>query len=270
MKYLILLVFGAGLVVGSAYYVHHIRASSVPADPTTGPAQRVAIADEQGAADTVQIQRQPQQPATEQTKPQPAPNLPATAPNTHLDKIAVSRAVDLLVSPQASYQQKHSAWKQLRDSGALDQAIHDLEERTANNPASPECAATLGQAYLQKCGTISDVREQGILAMQADKIFDTALSLDPSNWEARFTKAVALSYWPSTMNKGEEVVQHFLTLIQQQETQPAQPQYAETYVWLGDQYQKAGRMDDARSIWERGVALFPDQEKLKTRLAASP
>jgi tetratricopeptide (TPR) repeat protein len=271
MKYLILLVFGAGLAVGSVYYVHHTRASSIgPAQPTTGPSQPAAVTDEQKVLEIAQIQRQPQPPAPEQSKLQIAPNLSATAHNTQLDKIAVTRAVDVLVSPQASYEQKHSVWAQLKASGSLDQAIRDLEERTANNPASPECAASLGEAYLQKCGTISDVREQGILAMQADKVFDTALSLDPANWEARFTKAVALSYWPANMNKGEEVVQHFTTLIQQQETQPVQPQFADTYVWLGDQYQKSGRMDDARSVWERGAVLFPEQQELKSRLAASP
>lgn len=271
MKYLIPLVFGTGLAVGSAYYVHHTRtASAGPEQPATAPAQAAAAAVEQDPLDIAQIHGQPRQSAIEQPKPQLASKLPATAHVTQLDKVALSRAVDLLVLPQASYQQKHSIWTQLRESGSLDQAIRDLEERSANNPASTECAASLGQAYIQKCGTISDVREQGILAMQADKIFDTALSLDPSNWEARFTKAVALSYWPANMNKGDEVVQHFLTLIQQQETQPLQPQFAETYVWLGDQYQKAGRMDDAQSVWERGLSLFPDQEKLKNRLAASP
>jgi tetratricopeptide (TPR) repeat protein len=116
---------------------------------------------------------------------------------------------------------------------------------------------------------ISDVREQGILAMQADKLFDTALNLDPANWEARFTKAVSLSYWPASMGKTEEVIQQFTTLIQQQETQTPQAQFADSYIWLGDQYQKAGRNDDAKSVWERGVSLFPDSEKLRGKLTAS-
>jgi len=269
MKSLILLVFGAGLVVGSAYYVHDSKRSNTVPPETTGPAQ-AGVADEQSTASIAPLRPQPLPSATDESKAQPALNLPAIPHNTQVDKIALTRAVDLLVSPQATYEQKRSVWKQLKESGTLDLAIRDLEERAANNPASPECAASLGQAYLQKCGTISDVREQGILAMQADKVFDTALSLDPSNWDARFTKAVALSYWPATMNKGDEVVQHFLTLIQQQETQPAQPQFAESYVWLGDQYQKAGRLDDARTVWQRGMTFFPEQNQLKSRLATSP
>ena len=137
------------------------------------------------------------------------------------------------------------------------------------DPRAAEYPAALGQAYLKKCATLQDVREQGILAMQADKLFDTALNLDPSNWESRFTKAVALSYWPATMNKGEEVIQHFQTLIQQQEALTPQPHFAETYAWLGEQYQKSGRSDDARTVWERGVSLFPNDGGLKNKLTAA-
>ena len=77
---------------------------------------------------------------------------------------------------------------------------------------------------MQKCGTIQDVREQGILAMQADKVFDTALSMDSFNWEARFTKAVAMSYWPPQLGKGKEVIEQYLELVKQQEVRPPEPQ----------------------------------------------
>jgi hypothetical protein len=75
-----------------------------------------------------------------------------------------------------------------------------------------------------------------------------------------------MSYWPPMLNKSDEVIQHFQTLIQQQEFQVPQPQFAESYAWLGDQYQKAGRTDDARSVWERGAYFFPSDEKLRKKL----
>jgi tetratricopeptide (TPR) repeat protein len=196
---------------------------------------------------------------------------PVAAPASPvMDAAFVSRAVDILVSTEATYEQKREAWTQLRDAGKLDQAIVELERLTADDPRNAKYAATLGQAYLKKCGTIQDLREQGILAMQADKVFDTALSVDPSNWEARFTKAVALSFWPPMLNKSEEVIQHFQTLIQQQEAQTPLPHFAETYTWLGDQYQKAGRSDEARTVWQRGAGLFPTDEKLRLRLDSKP
>ena len=176
----------------------------------------------------------------------------------------------MLLSPQAGYEQKQAAWKQVRDAGKFDALIGELEHRTTEDPRSAALQATLGMAYLQKCGTIQDVREQGILAMQADKVFDMALNLDSANWDARFTKAVALSYWPPNMGKQPEVIEHFRTLVSQQEAQAPQPQFAETYLWLGDQYQKMGQADEARAAWERGAQLYPGHDKLKERLAGNP
>jgi tetratricopeptide (TPR) repeat protein len=262
MKYLILIVFGAGILSGSAFYLNRSKALVTTVQPAAADDATPSATDESQPTNPTASLEQPPRPAPRQGTTQ---SLPFSAP---LDKIALGQAVDLLVSSQASYEQKRATWKQLRERGCLDQAIAELEQRRADNPASPDYAAVLGHAYLQKCGTISDVREQGILAMQADKLFDSALSLDPANWEARFTKAVALSYWPASMGKGDEVIQHFTTLIQQQETQPQQPQFAEPYVWLGDQYQKAGRADDARSVWERGSGLFPSNQQFKNKLAS--
>jgi hypothetical protein len=149
-------------------------------------------------------------------------------------------------------------------------AISDLEQRTTNDPGSVENVAALGQAYLKKCGVIQDVREQAILAMKADQMLESALKLDPSNWDARYTKAVGMSYWPAQMNKGREVIEQFDALIRDQEAQPVQPQFARSYAWLGDQYKKADQADYAVQVWQRGAAFFPQNEELKTRLAALP
>jgi len=92
------------------------------------------------------------------------------------------------------------------------------------------------------------------------------LQLDPSNWEAGFWKATAMSYWPPQLGKGQEVVERFAELIKQQENQPTQPQFAQTYVLLGEQYQKQGYPDYARQIWERGSGFFPNNSQLQQKL----
>ena len=272
MKYLILVVFAAGAVVGSAFYLHQPRASGRREVPVKSDAIAEALpAPQQTIASELVPQSTPRvEIATGKPEPVPAPSRMDSPEAPRLALSAIASAVDQLLSADTTYEQKRAAWKQLRDGGGLDQAISDLQQRFGGNPNCADCVAVLGHAYLQKCGTISDVREQGILAMQADKLFDTALTLDPQNWEARFTKAVGLSYWPASMGKGEEVIGHFNTLIQQQEGQPQQPQFADSYLWLGDQYKKAGRQDDARSVWERGAALFPNDQKLTSRLASAP
>lgn len=269
MKYLILVTFGAGVVVGSALYLSHARTTgSTEVQPSVSMPGNEQIAVEQPrlSPDFLPPTRPVQ---TSMEKSVPITAKPLSPEPVRLDAAVIAQALDLLLSSQVPYDQKRAAWKQLQDTGGLDQAIADLQQRLTNNPADADCAAVLGHAYLKKCATTSDIREQGILAMQADKLFDTALNLDPQNWEARFTKAVALSYWPASMGKGDEVINLFSTLIQQQEGQPQQPQFADSYLWLGDQYKKLGHLDDAQSIWQRGVALFPSDQKLAGRLTGS-
>lgn len=178
--------------------------------------------------------------------------------------------LETLISPQSTFDQKQTAWKNFKEPFKLDRLISALEERLAINSQIPEYSAVLGQAYMKKCGQTQDIREQATFAMKADQLLETALSLDPSNWDARFTKAVGMSYWPAQLNKGQEVIQEFTTLIQQQEALPSQPHFARTYAWLGEQYQKAGQLDNANEVWQRGAALFPADADLKKKLAAQP
>jgi len=193
----------------------------------------------------------------------------AASPAFDSHKTILSQQIDAIVSSKTTYPEKRKIWEQLRDSGNVDQAISELQRRMTDDPGAAPYPATLGQAYLQKCATLQDVREQGLLALQADKLFDLALDLDPSNWEARFFKARAMTYWPANMNKGDEIISHFQKLIEQQETQTPQSQFADTYLLLGEQLQKTGQTDDARTIWKRGAALFPADESLKSKLSES-
>jgi hypothetical protein len=183
--------------------------------------------------------------------------------------MAVSQALDTLLDPKSNFQQKQATWAQLRETGKFDEAIKTLEDRAAKDSKAPEIPATLGQAYLHKAGSIQDVREQGILGMKADQTFDLALNLDSENWEARFWKATAMSYWPAQLGKGKEVIEHLVELVKQQEVQPPQPQFAQVYVLLGEQYQKQGYTDYATQAWKRGMNLFPNDETLSNKLTAA-
>lgn len=196
--------------------------------------------------------------------PSPVPVPPTAKPAV---AVVLSQPLQTLVSPQASYAQKQAVWKELRDTNQLDAAITDLEHAAQADPSAAEYSAALGQAYIQKLRTTEDIRDRTILAMQADQSFDQALNLDPSNWEARFWKAACLSRWPAEMNKSAEVIDNLVTLVEQQETQSPQPQFVQTYVLLGEQYQKVGYTDDARAAWRRGSALFPDNNTLREKLA---
>ena len=55
-------------------------------------------------------------------------------------------------------------------------------------------------------------------ANKADQAFDAALAVDEKHWDARFTKATALSFWPPIFGKQAESVRQFEILIDQQES----------------------------------------------------
>jgi hypothetical protein len=184
---------------------------------------------------------------------------------------AIKQAIDRLLSPQLSHEQRREVLKQLSESGKLDQAISELQQQVASDPGNAAYPTALGQAYLEKAQTMwqNDIPDASILASQAVKSFDMALSLDPSNWEAAFTKAAVMSHYPAELNQGQAVIDQFTQLINQQEAQPPQPQFAMTYVLLGDQYQKLGNNDYALATWQAGAQLFPSDKTLRKRLAQS-
>lgn len=268
MKRLILVMAPAAVAIGLGLYLNRPAAKDLAAAETFAEAeveitaQREEVTEPKLEVDEKQVSRKP--PPAVVHAPRPEPILRPAA------DVGLTPNVDTLVSPYATFKDKQAAWKRLKETGQLDQAIAELEQRLASNPQAPEVSAALGQAYLKKCEQIQDVREQALLAMKGDQILEAALQLDPSNWEARFTKTVAMSYWPAELNKGAEVIQEFSKLIEQQELQPPQPHFARSYMWLGDQYRKAGHSDYAAQVWQRGAALFPSDAELRAKLAEQP
>ncbi|MFO1514900.1 MAG: hypothetical protein U1F83_18665 [Verrucomicrobiota bacterium] len=182
------------------------------------------------------------------------------------EKSQIRQSVEALVSPQIGFDEKYRTWIALRDQGKMDLVIAELAERATNNPTSAEYPAALGQAYLHKIAVTKDTRDYAVLGSLADRSFDAALDIDPANWDARFFKATAMSYWPAEMNKRPEVVERFTKLIADQESQSSQPQFAQSYYWLGETYVKMGRSDYAEQVWRRGAALFPSDPMLQQKL----
>jgi tetratricopeptide (TPR) repeat protein len=206
-------------------------------------------------------------------KPIPAASISSEpTPADSVKSTPFSRALEVLVSPQSSFDQKQAALKQIKDAKQLDQVIEALKQGAAANPAAPEYQAALGEVYLQQAGIAAragkSISETAILGMQADQSFDNALKIDSANWDAQFFKAVAMSYWPPELNKADEVLQRFSTLIEQQETMPSQPQFAKTYMLLGEQYQKMGKPDYAAATWQLGATKFPGDPALQKKAVA--
>ena len=159
--------------------------------------------------------------------------------------------------------------QEVRDEGRIDELVRAIEDMADENPDDPDLQVALGVAYLHKLFGLGQTPEVGLYAMQADLAFDRALALDEHNWDARFTKAVALSNWPPVMGKVPEAVAHFEILIRQQEQLPPDPRYAETYLYLGNMYEQIGEKEKALATWRAGLSSYPEFEGLAERIAAA-
>lgn len=232
-------------------------ADNTPA-PEKAPAPKPAItAGMQPAAVATATAKTAVLPATAQAKPDDA-------------SAAVHKLVDDLLAPKSGLD-KHNLFQQLVKAGQIDAAIADLKQRAVDNPNDAGIPTTLGEAILNKLrdmrqsGT-GDYNQIGILAMQADQSFNDALKIDPQNWEAQFVKNSSMTYWPANPEVDNQVVQNLSKLIDQQETLPSQPQFAQTFVVLGNEYQKLGQADKALATWQMGLQKFPSDPTLQKKV----
>jgi hypothetical protein len=62
------------------------------------------------------------------------------------------------------------------------------------------------------------------------------------------------------------VVQRLSNLIDQQETMASQPQFVQTYVVLGNEYQKIGQPEKAVATWQLGLTKFPNDPGLLKKI----
>jgi tetratricopeptide (TPR) repeat protein len=185
-----------------------------------------------------------------------------------LDEISLDAAIAKLLDPKLDDAARQKLWKEYADRGLTDALVAEFEARVERDPTNPDLRVELGGAYLQKIfelGTSGPMT--GVWATKADKAFDSALELDPQHWDARFDKAVSLSFWPPIFGKQKEAIHHFEKLIEQQAAQAQQPKFASTHLLLGNMYQQAGDMGKAVAAWNAGLSLFPGNEALKKQIA---
>jgi tetratricopeptide (TPR) repeat protein len=176
-------------------------------------------------------------------------------------------ALAALENPELSDAERQKIWAELAKAGLVDQLLAQFEERAKLAPNDPDAQVELGSAYLQRLFQATPGPEQGLWAGKADKAFDAALALDSNHWEARFSKAVSLSFWPPIFGKQKEAVSHFETLLSQQSQSSAKdPRFAQTHLLLGNLYQQSGNAAKASETWAAGLALYPDNASLKEKV----
>ena len=162
--------------------------------------------------------------------------------------------------------QMTEVWDRVKASGQIDELIALFEENARVNPGLAQAQLELGNAYLQQLMSMTPGPQSGVVATQADQAFDAALTIDPNHWSARFTKAVSLTFWPDFLGKKKDAIAQLEILIGQQEQRPAQPNYAQTYLYLGNLYEQQGDPEKATAAWKKGLGLFPTNAELQGKV----
>lgn len=158
--------------------------------------------------------------------------------------------------------EREEFWQRMRDEGRMDEVIAAFEARAEANPSNPDFQVDLGEAYLQKIQEVGNGPLAGVLATQADDAFNRALDVDPEHWNARFTKAIALSFWPKFTGKQGQAISELETLVAQQASANVEPHHVQSHLILGNLYQDSGQTEKAIAAWQAGLALFPQNEAL--------
>jgi len=157
---------------------------------------------------------------------------------------------------------RQEVWDRIREEGRLDDVIALLEARAEEFSDDPDAQVEVASAYIQKIFEVGEGPAAGVWAGKADKAYDRALALDDHHWDARFNKAISLSFWPPIFGKQREAISHFETLIEQQRSLPSENRHAQTYLLLGNLYAQSGDGEQAEATWQQGLGLFPENESL--------
>ncbi|MCC7397799.1 MAG: hypothetical protein IT455_12110 [Planctomycetes bacterium] len=157
-----------------------------------------------------------------------------------------------------NYWNNTEAWKRAFAAGQMDAVVAEFERLAKENPNDITTQMSLANAYM---AYLQMDQSKWQYSMKADGVFDKVLSLDPTHWESRFTKAVSYTFYPDFLGKKKDAIKHFETLVQQQDTMPVDASQAQTYLYLGNLLEERDPAR-AREIWAKGARRHPDNAEL--------
>jgi len=174
---------------------------------------------------------------------------------------AVSLAQQLENAPFGA--DRDDLWQKLRELHGVDAAADYFEQVAAANPGSADAQTDLGNALIQKMLQSTDEQQRIELGKRIEQQFDQALELRPDHWEARFRKAVGMTYGPPLSGQQTQAIVHFEKLVAQQANSAPSSGYSQTYLYLGRLYAQRGDAERARQVWQNGLARHPQSSELQ-------
>lgn len=172
-----------------------------------------------------------------------------------------------LLSPMLTSGGRERLWREAHEAGQTEALIALVEARAKADPENVALQYELANAYIQPIVQGEAVGiDAGTWSMKADAGYDAVLALDPDHWDARFSKAVSYSFWPPVFGKQQAAIDHFEILVGKQANMAPRPEFAQTYLFLGNMYEQSGNAAKAKEAWNLGLAAFPQDRDLRRRL----
>ena len=200
----------------------------------------------------------------------PAESLAAGAPAADEAQLStedrVAEALARLEAGGLDDLEWQALWREFAEEGLSDELVAVFEARAAAAPNDPDAQVAVAGAYLSKILEVGSSPEAGLWATKADQALDRALVIDDHHWDARFTKAMSLSFWPPVFGKQGEAIRQFEILVDQQADLPRDERYAQTHLLLGNMYRQIGEEEQSLAAWRHGLELYPDHLELQGQL----
>lgn len=151
-------------------------------------------------------------------------------------------------------------------STQYDRAIAFFGKLVEASPGASNAHLNYGFAYVDKipaAGAITQV----ILANNALGEFTKSLEIKPS-WIGYYTRGNSYLFWPKIFNRTHLGIDDLQEALKIQKTGPKHAYHVRVYISLGDGFWKMDNADEAAKTWRAGLAEFPDNAVLKSRLSS--
>ena len=195
------------------------------------------------------------------------PKLPATELDRQLTEME-TRMKKLL----DNYRLPGEYRKICDEHGQYDRAINFFRELAAAQPDNWHTHLELSCAYVDKipiCKGVMAMMNQGALAGKALEQADMVVAANSNQWVSYYARGLNHLNWPRAFRHSEDAIKDLTKCVEIQERRGGQggkSYYLKVHVALGDACTKAGRYQEAREAWQRGLKSFPVAMELRARL----
>ena len=179
---------------------------------------------------------------------------------------ALEAALGQVLEEGLTLEERTRLWEDLARRGLLQGVVRALEEKAGERPDDLKVLLLLGEGARRMAALAAGGPERENWIQMADQAYERALGRNPDNWEARFGRAALFASTPAGPGRRVDGENRLKELIRWQEEKTSKQVFSKTYLLLGDLYAREGNREEARKIWERGLARFPENEELRKRL----